>query len=156
MLRKELEHLLTDDHLIFHRRVDAIEQQDDRRPGAASVLWPVGGHMRWKLWKLWKLSLLLSLELLKGKERNLLRLSVFQNREVLLAETIFGRMPGRVGDDDVHLHQASRRADHRGGVRRTLLDLGASRQRTRTNTENQYASPDGFAHMRNSLFKILF
>ena len=110
MLRKELEHLLTDNHLVFHRRVDAIEQQDDRRPHAVLVLWAVRGHMGWKLRNL---SLFLSLKLLKREERNLLRLSVFQDRKVLRAETIFGWPSGRVGNDHVHLHQARRRADHR-------------------------------------------
>ena len=64
---QEFEHLLADNHLVFHWRVDAIEQQNDRRPSATPVFWPVSGHVWWKLGKLCELSLFLSFELLKRK-----------------------------------------------------------------------------------------
>ena len=133
MVRHKLEHLLTNNNLVLHRCVDTIEQQDDRRPHSAAVLRPVGGHMRWKLRWQGPLSLFLSFELLKGEERKLLRLSVFQDGEVFLAEMILRRMPRRVCDYNVQLHQTRRRADHACGVRRALLDLGSSEWRAQAN-----------------------
>ena len=127
MIGQECEHLLADNHLVFRRGVNAIEKEDDRRPRGVLVLRPVGGHVRGELRGLWDLALFLPFELLKREERKLLRLSVFEDREVLLAETIFERTPGRVSHHDIYLHQPRRRPDHRGGVRRVLLNLGVNR-----------------------------
>src|SRR5260370_7371935 len=126
MIRHELEHLLTNNDLVLHRCVDTIEQQDDRRPHSAAVLRPVGGHMRWKLRWQWALPLFLSFELLKGEERKLLRLSVLQDGEVLLAELVLRRMPGRVCDDNVQLPHTPLHSDHCPELTRPLLALAST------------------------------
>src|SRR5713101_1750133 len=136
MVSEKLGHLLADNNLVFHRGVNAIHQQDDWWPRGTPVLRAVCGDVGWKLWR--KLFLFfLTLELLKREKRNLLRLSVLQDREVLFAKRILDGVPGRICHHDIHLHQPGRCTNHRWRVGRTLFQLSAKHPRARANRENK-------------------